>query len=331
MLPRLVDQAGQAIVISAIGGLAGIGKTALAIQWAHQIADRFPDGQLYVNLRGYDPSLPPMPAAEAVRLLLDAFGIPAGQIPASTEAQAGLYRSVLAGKKVLIVADNAASAAQVRPLLPGSGGSLVVVTSRSKLEGLVATDGAVPLWLDVLTSAEACDLLARVLGADRIGAEPEAASQVIELCGRLPLALAITAARAATRPQLPLAVLAAELADAAGRLDALQAGGDPLASVRAALDSSYLQLSADAARLFRLLGLHPGPDVSAPAAAGLAGLPGHMAARQLAELTGASLIARDVAGRYALHDLVRLYAAEQAARRDSDADRESATCRMLDH
>jgi tetratricopeptide (TPR) repeat protein/transcriptional regulator with XRE-family HTH domain len=334
-LTRLVDGAGQdvrsTVVISAIGGLAGVGKTTLAIQFASRIADRFPDGQLYVNLRGYDPALPPMPAAEAVRLVLDAFEIPAGRIPASAEAQAALYRSVLAGKKVLIVADNAADAAQVRPLLPGSTVCLVIVTSRSKLPGLVATDGAVPLLLDVLTDAQARDLLARIIGEARVAAEPEAAGQLTQACGRLPLALAITAARAATSPGLPLAALSAELAGAASRLDALQTAGDPLASVRVALQCSYDHLSADAARMFRLLGVHPGPDISAPAAASLAGLTGPQAAGQLAELADASLISQNPAGRYALHDLVRLYAAEQARRADSGAEREAATGRMLDH
>jgi DNA-binding SARP family transcriptional activator len=334
-LTRLVGRASRGtpptVVISAIGGMAGVGKTTLAIQWAHQIAGQFPDGQLYVNLRAYDPALPPMPAEEAVRLFLDAFQIPAGRIPASAQAQAGLYRSVLADKKVLIVADNAADAAQVRPLLPASAGCLVIVTSRSTLAGLVAVDGAIPLSLDVLTSAEARDLLARILGAGRLAAEPEAAAQLIQACGRLPLALAITAARAATRPQLPLATVAAELASAADRLDALQAAGDVLASVRAALASSYQQLSGGAARMLRLLGVHPGPDISAPAAASLASLPGPQAAAQLAELADASLISRGAASRYALHDLVRLYAAEQAQRPAAAAEREAATGRMLDH
>jgi DNA-binding SARP family transcriptional activator/Tfp pilus assembly protein PilF len=332
LLDRAGSDAGPAGVISAIAGLAGVGKTALAIQWAHQVAGEFPDGQLYVNLRGYDPVLPPMPAAEAVRVFLDAFEIPSGRIPASPEAQAGLYRSVLAGKKVLIVADNAASAAQVRPLLPGGPGCLVLVTSRSTLAGLVAVDGAVPLSVGVLTEAEARDLLGGVLGEARVAAEPGAVSQVIELCGRLPLALAITAARAATRPRLPLAAVAAGLAEAAGRLDALQAAGDSLASVRAALTRSCDHLSVGAARMLRLLGgAHPGPDISAPAAASLAGVSGPQAGRQLAELADVSLVGQDAHGRYALHDLVRLYAAEQAALIEGDAERAAAACRMLDH
>jgi tetratricopeptide (TPR) repeat protein len=332
LLDHAVSDTGPAVVISAIGGMAGVGKTALAVQFARQIADRFPDGQVYVNLRGYDPALPPIAAEQAIRLALDAFQIPAGQIPASPEAQAGLYRSVLADKQALILLDNAADAAQVRPLLPGSPGCLVVITSRSQLAGLVATAGAVPLSLDVLTETEALDLLASIVGQARVAAEPDAARQLIELCGRLPLALAITAARAATRPRLPLAAVAAGLASAAGRLDALQIAGDPLASsVRAALASSYQHLSADAARMLRLLGVHPGPDISLLAAASLAGVPASQAARHLAELTDASLIAQDAAGRYSMHDLVRLYAAEQASLIDSDAERQAATARMLDH
>ena len=330
LLDHAVSDTGPAVVISAIGGMAGVGKTALAVQFARQIADRFPDGQVYVNLRGYDPALPPIAAEQAIRLALDAFQIPAGQIPASPEAQAGLYRSVLADKQALILLDNAADAAQVRPLLPGSPGCLVVITSRSQLAGLVATAGAVPLSLDVLTETEALDLLASIVGQARVAAEPDAARQLIELCGRLPLALAITAARAATRPRLPLAAVAAGLASAAGRLDALQIAGDPLASsVRAALASSYQHLSADAARMLRLLGVHPGPDISLLAAASLAGVPASQAARHLAELTDASLIAQDAAGRYSMHDLVRLYAAEQASLIDSDAERQAATARML--
>ncbi len=334
-LTRLLDEdeSGQHLtgVVAAIGGAAGVGKTALALRWAHQVAGRFPDGQLYVNLRGFDPALPPLSATEALRLALDSLEIPAERIPASLDGQAGMYRSVLAGLKVLIVADNAADAGQVRPLLPGSPGCLVIVTSRRVLTGLVAVDGAIPLSLDVLSSAEASELLARVLGRARVAAEPEAADQLINLCGHLPLALAITAARGATRPRLPLAALAAELADAAGRLDALQASGDPLASVRTALTSSYQQLSVTAARMLRLLALHPGPDISVAAAASLAGLAGPHADRQLAELADASLVSRDGSRRYSLHDLVRLHAAEQAGRADADADLQAATGRMLDH
>src|SRR5215470_5908787 len=218
------DDAKRAVVISAIEGTAGIGKTALAVHFAHQVAGDFPDGQLYVNLRGFDPAGPPMPAGEAIRILLDGLGVRAASIPASLDAQAGLYRSLLAGRQVLVLLDNARDIDQVQPLLPAGPGCLVLVTSRSQLTGLVATEGAYPLTLDLLTGAEARELLARRLGPERLAPDPAAAGELIELCARLPLALAIAAARAASQPGLPLASLAADLRDAGGRLDALDAG-----------------------------------------------------------------------------------------------------------
>jgi tetratricopeptide (TPR) repeat protein/transcriptional regulator with XRE-family HTH domain len=319
-----------ALVISAVAGTAGVGKTALAVHWAHQVAGRFPDGQLYLNLRGYDPSGRPVQPAEAICGFLDALEVPAGRIPPGLEARSGLYRSLLSGRQMLIVLDNAANAAQVRPLLPGSAGCLVVVTSRSQLAGLAAAEGAQLLTLDVLTEAEARQLLAGRLGAARLGAEPEAANELIASCARLPLALAITAARAAARPGFRLAALAAELRDTAGRLDTLDAG-DPAASVRTVFSWSYQQLGTDAARMFRLLGLHPGPDISTPAAASLAGIEEPAARRLLRALARAHLIAEYVPGRYAFHDLLRAYAAAQADDTDSAAEREAAVGRVLDH
>jgi DNA-binding SARP family transcriptional activator/Tfp pilus assembly protein PilF len=332
-LTGLMDQAGEApgtVVISAIGGTAGVGKTALAVHWAHQVAGRFGDGQLYVNLRGYDPSGIPVAAARAVRSFLDALGVPAERIPAGLDAQAGLYRSLLAGKRILVVLDNASDAAQVRPLLPGAPGCLVVVTSRSQLAGLVAAEGARLLTLDVLTHEEARELLARRLGAERVAAEAEAVTELIALCARLPLALSITAARSSARPGLRLAALAAELRDARDRLDALDAG-ETATSTRAVFSWSGQQLSDPAGRMFRMLGLHPGPDITAPAAASLAGVPLRQARLLLGELAGASLLAEHAPGRYAFHDLLRAYAAEQAEARDSEADRRAALHRMLDH
>ena len=202
-LTALAAEAGRAVVITAIGGTAGIGKTALAVHWAHRHAGSFPDGQLYVNLRGFDPAGTPLEAAAAVRGFLDALGVPPARIPASPGAQAGLYRSLLAGKRMLIVLDNARDPAQVRPLLPGTAGLLVLVTSRSQLTGLAAADGARTLTLDLLTPREARDLLARRLGTSRVAAEPDAAEELADLCARLPLALNITAARAAARPASP--------------------------------------------------------------------------------------------------------------------------------
>ena len=332
-LTALLCPAGQApgtVVISAVGGTAGVGKTALAVHWAHRVADRFPDGQLYVNLRGFDPSGTPVPAAEAVRGFLDALGVPPERIPPTPEAQAGLYRSLLADRKMLIVLDNIRDEQQARPLLPASGGSLVLATSRCQLAGLAATDGARLLSLDVLAEAEARQLLAARIGTARSAAEPEAVSEIAGLCGCLPLALAVAAARAAARPRFTLAALAAELRDAPGRLDALDAG-DPASNVRSVFSWSYQQLTSDAARMFRLLGIHPGPDFTVPAAASLAGVPPDRALRHLGGLARAHLITEHLPGRYALHDLLRAYAAEQARRTDTDTDRREATGRALDH
>jgi DNA-binding SARP family transcriptional activator/tetratricopeptide (TPR) repeat protein len=333
-LAQLLGRADQrepgTVVISAIGGTAGVGKTALAIHWAHQLAQRFADGQLYVNLRGFGPAGRPVGPAEAIRWFLDALGIPPDQIPRSPDAQAGLYRSLLAGKRMLIVLDNARDEQQVRPLLPASPGTLVIVTSRSQLAGLAAAEGARLLTLDVLTGAESTQLLIARIGADRADAEPEAVSEIARLCAHLPLALAIAAARGHARPHLPLAALAAELRDARRRLDALDTG-DPAASVRAVFSWSFRQLSAPAARMFGLFSLHPGPDISGPAAASLAGCDQAQARQLLAELARAHLITEPAPGRHACHDLLRAYAGEQAHAADGDLGREAATGRMLDH
>jgi DNA-binding SARP family transcriptional activator len=296
-LDALLDQVapdGGAVVISAIGGTAGVGKTALALHWAHRVAARFPDGQLYVNLRGFDPSGTPVPPADAIRGFLDALQVPPAAIPADPQAQAGLYRSLLATRRFLIVLDNARHAQQVRPLVPGAPGCLVVVTSRSRLTGLVASEGAYALTLDLLTEAEASELLAQRLGGRRLADEPEARSELIRLCARLPLALSITTARAAMDPDLSLAAVAAELREA--RLDALTTG-EVAMDVRAVLSWSCQNLSGPGAQMFRLLAVHPGPDIGAAAAASLAGLPLPQARTVLAELTGAHLIEETAPGR----------------------------------
>jgi DNA-binding SARP family transcriptional activator len=327
VLARLAGQAvsgaGGTVLISAIGGTAGVGKTALAVRFAHRVAGLFPDGQLYADLRGFSPSGDPVPAARVLRGFLDALGVAPQTVPADADARAGLYRSVLAGRRMLVLLDNARDAAQVRPLLPGSAGCLVVVTSRSQLTGLAATGDARMLALGLLTGPEARELLAGRLGAGRVEAEPDAVDELIERCARLPLALAITAARAAARPARPLAALAAELRTADGRLDALDAG-EPAANVRAVFSWSYDQLSPAGARLFRLLGLHPGPDISAPAAASMAGVQPARARQLLAELARAHLITEPVPGRHGFHDLLRAYAAEQAHAVDRGNDRSTA-------
>jgi tetratricopeptide (TPR) repeat protein len=311
-----------------ISGTAGVGKTALAVHWAHQHAGGFPGGQLYVNLRGFGPADPLRPA-EALRIFLDALAVPAAQIPATLDGRQSVYRSRLAGTKTLIVLDNAGDPDQVRPLLPGAPGCLVVVTSRNQLTGLIAADGAQSIVLDVLTSGEAHHVLARRLGPDRVAAEPAAAAELARLCARLPLALAVTGARAAARPAFTLTTLATELRGTRGRLDALTTGEDTT-DVRAVFSWSYHQLSTPAARMFQLLGLHPGPDTTAAAAASLAGLdPGH-ARRLLRELTHAHLLTEHTPGRYTFHDLLRAYAAEQAAT-GQEQTRHEATARVLDH
>jgi DNA-binding SARP family transcriptional activator/Tfp pilus assembly protein PilF len=333
-LSQILDDAGAGapgtVVISAIGGTAGVGKTALALHWAHQVATRFGDGQLHVNLRGFDPSGTPATAAEAIRGFLDALAVPPERIPASPEAQAGLYRSLLSDKRMLIVLDNARDEEQARPLLPASAGSLVIVTSRNQLAGLAAADGAQLISLDMLSHTEAVQLLTARLGAARAAAEPAAVDRIASLCACLPLALAVAAARAAARPGFALAALAGELADSADRLDALDAG-DPGSSVRTVFSWSYQQLSAQAARMFRLLGIHPGPDICVSAAASLAGITEPDARRLLRDLARAHLIAEHVPGRYAFHDLLRAYAVEQAHHTGSDTGRHEATGRVLDY
>ena len=321
--------AAGAAAIAAIDGMAGVGKTTLAVHWTHRVAPRFPGGQLYVNLRGFDPGGAPVRPDEAVRGFLDALDVPPERVPATLEAQVGLYRSLLSGRRVLVLLDNASDAGQVRPLLPGAPGCVTVVTSRTQLAGLVTTSGAVPVTLDLPTDGEARELLEHRLGAARVAAEPRAVAEIIARCARLPLALAVVATRAATQPGLPLTTLAAELRESAGGL-AEFTDPDQASDVRAVFSWSYRQLSPAAARLFRLLGLHSGPDISGPAAASLAGLPAAQARPLLAELARVHLLAR-AAGRYALHDLLRTYAAELALASDGDAERSAALYRALSH
>jgi tetratricopeptide (TPR) repeat protein/transcriptional regulator with XRE-family HTH domain len=318
-----------AVVITAVSGTAGVGKTALAVHWAHQVRDRYPDGQLYVNLRGFDPGGQVMAPAEAVRRFLDALGVPAERIPPDLDAQAALYRSLTAGKRVLVVLDNARDAEQARPLLPGTPTALALVTSRNQLASLVAIDGAHPLTLDLLTPGEARELLARRLGPDRVAAEPAAVEQIVGCCARLPLALTIAAARA-EQTRFSLATLVGELAEAGRRLDVLDAG-DAAGQVRAVFSWSYHALTPAAAGLFRLLGLHPGPDISTAAAASLAAVPLAETHRLLAELTRASLLTEHTPGRYTFHDLLRVYAADLTHTHDPDHQRRAVLGRMLDH
>ncbi|MEN3539632.1 BTAD domain-containing putative transcriptional regulator [Microbispora sp. ZYX-F-249] len=317
LLPADGTAPAGAVAIPLLSGTAGVGKTTLAVHWAHQVAARFPDGQLYVNLRGFDPNGPVMTPGEAVRGFLHALGVPADDIPPALDAQVALYRSLLADRRVLVVLDNARDAEQVRPLLPGSSGCAAVVTSREQLTGLVAMEGACPLTVDLLTPTESRQLLAGRLGACRVAAEPQAVEEIVAACAGLPLALAVVAARAATRPAFPLAAVA----------DALSDSGD----LWAVFSWSYRTLGTPVAELFRLLSLHPGPDVTVPAAASLAGVPVARARRLLAELTRAHLLTEQAPGRYGMHDLLRAYAAELTRRWDGDTDRHAALHRMFDH
>jgi DNA-binding SARP family transcriptional activator/transcriptional regulator with XRE-family HTH domain len=317
------------VVIAALTGMAGIGKTALAVHLAHQVADRFPDGQLFTNLRGFSHDAPVRPT-EAVCGCLTALGASPTRIPADTDGQAALYRTLLVGRRMLIVLDNAQDAEQVRPLLPGSPGCLVLVTSRNLLTGLAAAEGAHLITLDVLREPESRDLLTMNLGAKQAMAEPVAVSELARLCGQLPLALCNVAARAVARPSLPLSTLVTEMRDARSRLDVLETG-EPATSVRVVFSWSQARLGDAAARMFRLLGIHPGPDVTVSTAASLAGVPRGEAYLALTELCGEHLLTEYTPGRYSLHDLLRAYAAEQARSSDSDAERNAAVRRVLDY
>jgi DNA-binding SARP family transcriptional activator/tetratricopeptide (TPR) repeat protein len=318
----------RASPVALITGTAGVGKSALAIRFARQAVPFFPDGQLYVNLRGFDPAGAPMLPGTALQWFFDALGVPAVNVPPALDVRSALLRTLLDGKRMLLLLDNAHDADQVRPLLPGSPGCMVLVTSRSQLTGLVV-EGARPVPLDVLDGREAAELVTSRLGAERVAGESAAVDEIVESCAGLPLALSVTCARAEARPALKLADLAAELADARGRLDALSTG-EVTTDLRAVFSWSADKLSEQAARMFRLLGLHHGPDISAAAAASLAATTLARARLALAELTRASLLTQDMAGRFSCHGLLRAYAAELAATL-SVTDRERARRRVLDH
>ncbi|WP_173065511.1 AfsR/SARP family transcriptional regulator [Phytohabitans houttuyneae] len=328
-LDAVAGRAGDAAAVAVISGGGGVGKTSLAVHWAHRAAGRFPDGQLYVDLRGFGPSGQAVRPADAVRGFLEALGTAPANVPTDLPAQVGLYRSLTSGKRVIVLLDNAADAEQVRPLLPGAAGSVAVVTSRHQLPGLVA-EGAYPVTLDVLPAGESRALLAGRLGADQVDAEPDAVARIVAICAGLPLALAIVAARATTPPLHSLDALAAELGEFRTCLDAL-ASADAATDLRAVFSWSYCRLGPAAKRLFRLLGIHPGRDVGALAAASLAGTTAAATRPVLAELCRAHLLTEHAPGRYACHDLLRVYAAELLDSHDAEADRRAARRRLLDH
>lgn len=333
LLSSLLNQASPGsgeVVVAALTGMAGIGKTALAVSWAHQVADRFPDGQLFVNMLGFSSSGPPLEPGEALRGFLAALGVSPARIPSDTAGRAAMYRSMLASRRVLVVLDNAWDAEQVRPLLPGSPGCLVLVTSRRRLTGLVAADGAHPLTLGGLTAGEAYSLLASAVGAGRVIAERDAVGKLIARCAGLPLALCNAAARLAARPGMQLAMLVAEMRDERGRLDALETG-ESATSVRVVFSLSQARLSDHAWKMFMMLGLHPGPEITVPAAAALAAFDRGRAQAALAELCDEHLLSECRPGRYVCHELLRAYAAEAASTQITETERRGAVYRMLDY
>jgi DNA-binding SARP family transcriptional activator/Tfp pilus assembly protein PilF len=327
-LDRLLADGGTrpAAVISAIAGTAGVGKTALAVHWSHQVRDEFPDGQLYINLYGYSP-MPTMRPIDALSRLLRALGVPAEKVPTEVPEATEMYRRLLADRRILVVLDNAGSAAQVRPLLPRSSGSLALVTSRNALAELAVQDGVEQITLGVLSPGEARALLELLLGADRIAAEPEAAAELARLCSYLPLALRIAVANVGDHS---IAAYAANLT-AGNRLAALEVEDDPKNAVRVVFDLSYATLSQPAQRMFRLLGLVPGSDFSVGVASNVADLPLADAERLLDELSAAHLINLEAPGRYSFHDLLRLHAAEHAGAEEDEPARDAATGRVYDY
>jgi DNA-binding SARP family transcriptional activator/tetratricopeptide (TPR) repeat protein len=331
-LDRLLIEAGDhstAAVISAVVGTAGVGKTALAVRWAHRVRDAFPDGQLYVDLRGYGPDRP-IPAEKALARFLTNLGVAGRDIPLDVDDRAARYRTEINGRRMLVVLDNAASVEQIRPLLPGTPSCSVVVTSRDSLSGLVALHGGRRLDLGLLPLPDAATLLHKLIG-ERVEAEPEAAATLATQCARLPLALRVAAELATARPTTPLAELVRELAGQAQRLQRLDAGGDARAAVRVVFSWSYKRLPADAARAFRLAGLHPGSDLDVYGVAALTNTTVHGVKRSLDVLARAHLMHLTGPGRYGTHDLLRAYACDLAKSQDSEADRRTALTRLFDY
>jgi tetratricopeptide (TPR) repeat protein/transcriptional regulator with XRE-family HTH domain len=312
--------------IALVVGPAGVGKTALALRWAHRVRDDFPDGQLHVNLRGFAPGRPLSPL-DALARMLRSLGIAPDRVPADVEEASGLFRTLLAGKRVLLLLDNAHDAGQVRPLLPADPACCAVLTSRDRMAGLVASHSATRVAVHVLGARESIELLADVVGDERVSAEPEVAHRLARACGRLPLALRVAAANLDSRPDQTLSDYVLALHHG-GRLTGLGVDVDPQVGVRAAVDLSYVRLDEPLRRLFRLLSLAPGADITAHAGATLVGEPVPSVVRQLDQLVAAHLLQVGASGRYGYHDLLREYAQEQAARTDSEDERAAASERL---
>ncbi|MFD8385316.1 BTAD domain-containing putative transcriptional regulator [Streptomyces sp. NPDC059679] len=321
---------GRPVVIAAIDGTGGVGKSSLVIHAAHQLADRFPDGQLYVDLHGATAGLTALDPGEVLGRFLRALGVDGSTVPSSTDEASAQFRSLAAGRRLLVILDNAASVEQVRPLLPAGPGCSALVTSR---EMLTTLEGATHLHLDVLPRDQAVALLERIVGAERVRAEPEEAEAITRLCGGLPLALRIAGARLAARPGRPLRTLVTKLTDVRGRLDELSFGD---LAVRTSFQVSYDGFregrrsdDLDAARAFRLLGALPGPDVSLPVATALLGLSESRTESALERLVDAQLLESPDSIRYHMHDLLRLFATERAEQEDSETERSTAVARGL--
>lgn len=334
-LDGLVDAAGTAAepsapVIALVTGTPGVGKTALALRWAHRSAAAFPDGQLYADLRGYDPAAPPVPAHDALAGFLRAFGVADRDIPAGADERATRYRTLVADKRLLVVLDNAATEEQVRPLLPGTSSCATLVTSRDALAGLVARHGAARLELDLLPRPDAFALMRTLIGV-RADAEQDDALTLVEQCARLPLALRVAAELAASHPAVPLAQLTGELSDEQRRLGLLAAGADARSSVSAVFSWSYHQLPAAAARAFRLLSLHPGADFNAYAAGALTGGDPAATSDLLRLLARGYLIKPARPGRYDMHDLMKAYAGQLVAEHETATERQAALTRLFEH
>ncbi|WP_229892699.1 AfsR/SARP family transcriptional regulator [Streptomyces tendae] len=328
-LMPLEDESRPVTTTAAICGMAGVGKTTLAVHWAHLVSDRFPDGQICIDLQGYHASLPPLDPSRAMAEVLDALGILHSPAQSATALSAA-YRTALSGRRLLIVLDDAHDCEQVRPLLPATPGCLAVVTSRRRLEGLAVTDNAWVIRLDPMSREEGLEVLDRRLGADRIRAERPAAEEMVELCGGLPLTLAVASTRALLQPRFPLASLVARLRENQDSLVALSSH-DARTDARRVFSRSYEALSPGAALLFRLLSLHPSRDISVPAAASLAGVDLRTASEDIAELTDHHMLVELLPGRYTCHELLRTYATALTEVLDPPGLRSDARARMFEH